>query len=498
MVLVVFGLVLSLISFVMTGATVQAAPVIGSASTVVRDVKGQLNRDWRTVVIHDDVHQDELIKTGESSAARLVFADRTDFMIGAESEVVLDKFIYDATSNAGQLILRAKKGLMKFRTGSMSSRSYRIETPVATVGVRGTEFVIQVFEGGGSYIKVISGEVVVTDHRKRSLTVKPGETAIVFPETDSRAAGGPSLIAERDHVLSDQAREMISQIVFSESNTQTQLTAKGIQAASVSVSGNTIQLSAVATNGNSPIAVNPVKPAVQVKPAGGGPLQSVVPSPQVFVPPAVPSPQVFVPRGLPGRFFNGGFNSGLSGWTFRGRGSANIINDPGDPLNKVLQLTTGSPVSLEQLFEPLDGPFTLRFRRQFLGDRGELCVYIEPTDGGEDAAKSEEQSEPSCDDAALKRFVSTGAETSMQDASVDVLDDALLGLDELLLRIVFNADQGGVQVLLDDLALVPYVDDEPGSTEIPVPRSLGFMAAAIAVAGLAARRRRQRAKRGRR
>lgn len=470
-------LAVALFSFFIPGAPVQAAPVIGSASTVVRDVKGQLERNWREVVIHDDVHQDELIKTGSASAARLVFADHTDFMIGAESEVVLDKFIYDANSNSGQLILRATKGLMKFRTGSMSSRSYRIDTPVATVGVRGTEFVIQVFEGGGSYIKVISGEVVVTDHRNKSLSVKAGETAMVFPESDARAAAGPRLIAAGDFALSDQTREMIAQIVFSESTTQTQLTTQGQQAASFS--GNAIHLSAIANGGNSPIAVNPVKPAPQTKTGSSGPLQSLV-----------PSRQVFVPRGLPGSFFNSGFESGLSGWTFRGSGAAAVIPDPADPLNNVAQLTTGSPVSLEQTFEPLDEPFSIKFWRQFLSDKGELCVYVEPVAGESDGAKKD--AEPACDSGALATFASVGAELAMQEVSIDVLDEALYGLDQLLLRLVFTAEEGGVQVLLDDLRTVPYVEGEPGSTEIPLAPSIAFTAGTFIVAGLAARRRRRR------
>lgn len=473
-------LAVALFSFLMAGAPVQAAPVIGSASTVVRDVKGQLERNWREVVIHDDVHQDELIKTGSASAARLVFADRTDFMIGAESEVVLDKFIYDATSNSGQLVLRATKGLMKFRTGSMSSRSYRIDTPVATVGVRGTEFVLQVFEGGGSYIKVISGEVVVTDHRNKSLSVKAGETAIVFPESDARAAAGPRLIAAGDFALSDQTREMIAQIVFSESTTQTQLTTQGQQAASFS--GNTIQLSAIANGGNSPIAVNPVKPAPQIKTGSSGSLQSLV-----------PSRQVFVPRGLPGSFFNSGFDSGLSGWTFRGSGSVAVIPDPADSLNNVAQLTTGSPVSLEQTFEPLDEPFSIKFWRRFLSDKGVLCVYVEPVEGDAgESVSAKNDPEPACDSGALAAFASVGAELTMQEVSIDVLDEALYGLDQLLLRLVFTAEEGGVQVLLDDLTTVPYVEGEPGSTEVPLAPSIVFVAGTFIVAGLAARRRRRR------
>jgi hypothetical protein len=147
-----------------------AAPIIGSASTIVRDVHGMLASKWRTVIIDDSVHQDEVIRTGDSSAARLIFADRTDFMVGAKSEVTLDKFIYDPGSNSGQLLIRATKGLMKFRTGRMASRSYKLITPVATIGVRGTEFVVRVAEDGTTTVQVLSGEVIVVDNKGKTVS----------------------------------------------------------------------------------------------------------------------------------------------------------------------------------------------------------------------------------------------------------------------------------------------------------------------------------------
>ena len=48
-------------NFIQPIVTAQAAPVIGAATTVVRDVQGLLEQNWRVVVIDDSVHQDELI-----------------------------------------------------------------------------------------------------------------------------------------------------------------------------------------------------------------------------------------------------------------------------------------------------------------------------------------------------------------------------------------------------------------------------------------------------
>lgn len=442
--------------------TAQAAPVIGSATTVVRDVQGHLEQNWRVVVIDDSVHQDELIRTGPGSAARLIFADRTDFMIGSDSNVVLDKFIYDATSNSGQLVLRATKGLMKFRTGSMSSRSYRIDTPVATVGVRGTEFVVQVFEGGGTSINVISGEVMVTDHQQRSLSVMPGETAMVFPEGDPRAAGGPVLVAQDNFVLNTETREMISQIVFSESVNKTQLAATGKQAASVTMAGNAVQVNGIWGQNNPQVSVTPVR-------SRQPPLTNQFISPQSLL------VQNFnpLPKGLPGSLFNGGFDNGLSGWTVKGRGTASVITDPTDPQNRVLEFVSGSPVSIEQEFEPVGQPFEIHLRSLFLDLAGSIQVYL--------------------DDKVVGTFDAQPGEDDFVPIVVLIDDPAVYNKPKIILKILFNAPQSGTRVLLDDIALtVAQIEEKPA--DVPVLPGVVFSVSAIA--GLALLNRRRRWRRG--
>lgn len=466
----------ALIGFLALGLPVHAAPVIGTAPTVVRDVKGLLQQAWRVVIIDDNVHQDEVIKTGDDSAARLVFADRTDFMVGSNSEVILDKFIYDANANSGQLILRATKGLMKFRTGQMSSRSYRIDTPVATVGVRGTEFVIQILEGGATYIKVIEGEVVISDRNQATISIKPGETAVVYPPDDHRAGGGPILLEKSNFALNDETREMISQIVFSESNAQTQIAATGKQAASVLLNGQGFQVNPLAGQNNPSVGVKPVGAKPPQAPRQNNPQQhTLLPNSPFFQPP------------LPCILFIGGFDDCSSGLTFNGRGKAAVITDPFDPLNKVLQMTTGSPVEIEQSFEPPGGPFTVSFKRRFTTGEGELCVFVEEDDGAPPTGETR-----SCeDDNPLLRLAADGVDTAYVLETINVTDPALYLLDKLVLALLFEDEASGETILLDDFLIEPLIIDVEQPADVPLLPAAAFMAGGAAMLGLAARRQRR-------
>ena len=58
----------------------------------------------------------------------------------ARSEVRLDRFVYNPDRSTGQVTVEASRGVFRFVTGSQDPKSYAIKTPIATIGVRGTEF----------------------------------------------------------------------------------------------------------------------------------------------------------------------------------------------------------------------------------------------------------------------------------------------------------------------------------------------------------------------
>ena len=111
---------------------------IGNSNVVVKTVTGEIGDEKRVLQLNDDVYFNEAITTMEESATEITFLDGTKLTLGEDTEVVLDKFIYDPDPSNSQFVLSLSKGVMRFVSGSMPSEAYKIHTPVGTVGIRGS------------------------------------------------------------------------------------------------------------------------------------------------------------------------------------------------------------------------------------------------------------------------------------------------------------------------------------------------------------------------
>jgi len=60
-------------------------------------------------------------------------------MIGPNSDLVIDRFVYDPATGTGQLAMTATKGVMRYVGGRLSKleNAVTIHTSTATIGVRG-------------------------------------------------------------------------------------------------------------------------------------------------------------------------------------------------------------------------------------------------------------------------------------------------------------------------------------------------------------------------
>lgn len=130
-----------------------AAEGIGVAAVVVRDVTGSAGGAQRVLSVGTDVFQDETITTARESNAQLLFLDQTSLTIGPSSDVVLDRFVFDGNRRASDFAVQATRGALRFVSGSSKSESYKVRTPVATIGVRGT--IVDVFVRPGEAIVIL-------------------------------------------------------------------------------------------------------------------------------------------------------------------------------------------------------------------------------------------------------------------------------------------------------------------------------------------------------
>ncbi len=102
-------------------------------------------------------------------------------MVGAKSEVKLDRFVYDPNSGNGKVVMNAGKGVFRFVSGSQNSKSYQINTPVATIGVRGTVFTF-LNSGTQLFLTTSNGLVLVTIlPNGPTVEVPAGWSIVVYP-----------------------------------------------------------------------------------------------------------------------------------------------------------------------------------------------------------------------------------------------------------------------------------------------------------------------------
>lgn len=165
---------------------------VGNAAKVTRLVKATMGEEVRDIKMLADVYQNELIETGASSAAEIKFLDETKLSLGPNTKVVLDEFVFDPRPNKGKLILSATKGVFRFVSGKLSADAYKVKTPVATMGVRGTAFTVFIKDNGHTTVAVSDGEVRVANLEGLSVIVKPGLSTSVSPPDKSGKAAPPA------------------------------------------------------------------------------------------------------------------------------------------------------------------------------------------------------------------------------------------------------------------------------------------------------------------
>jgi len=127
---------------------------IGSASAVKNHVEGVVRGQTQPLSSGSAVYSNEVVRTGQDSIAELGFVDNTKLSVGPKSEMRLDKFVYNPNKGTGAVVVQATRGSYRFVTGVQDHESYKIKTPYATLGVRGTILEIVLVENKGKREKV--------------------------------------------------------------------------------------------------------------------------------------------------------------------------------------------------------------------------------------------------------------------------------------------------------------------------------------------------------
>jgi hypothetical protein len=169
-----------------------AQTAIGGASVVVNDVRGDTAGKRARITLGDRVFANQGVQTATQSMAKFVFLDDTNMTLGPDSRVKLDRFVFDPDGAGKNIAVTAAKGAFRFVSGKSPSEAYKVTTPHAHIGVRGTTYDVRV-ENGRTLVVLQEGAVNVclrNSARCRELN-QPGQSLVVT-DNDISAPAAPA------------------------------------------------------------------------------------------------------------------------------------------------------------------------------------------------------------------------------------------------------------------------------------------------------------------
>jgi hypothetical protein len=196
----------------LSAGTALAQTNIGSAIAIEREVSGSFGGQTRSLATGDGVVSNENIRTANASTAQLQFLDESKMTIGPTSSVVLDKFVYNPDHSARAGTVEMSIGAARWiGAAGKSDEPYKIQTPHAVIGVRGTEFDLLV-EIRQTIVTLRGGVVIVCLARMpgRCVTMTTPGTVVVVTLTDIRGPTptAPSPTQFADNCLSPIERRL--------------------------------------------------------------------------------------------------------------------------------------------------------------------------------------------------------------------------------------------------------------------------------------------------
>lgn len=132
---------------------IAATPALAADVGLVKVSKGsvqiQRGNDKLPAPVGAGIQANDVIVTGADGAAGVTFTDNSLVSVGPNSVFSIDKYSFDSTTYQGEFEGNLKQGRLAAISGKMvkqSPESMKIRTPSAIMGVRGTEFIVEVAE----------------------------------------------------------------------------------------------------------------------------------------------------------------------------------------------------------------------------------------------------------------------------------------------------------------------------------------------------------------
>lgn len=126
-----------------TDGTIGVVQNTAGSATVTRG-ENVLPATAGTMLLNGDT-----LGTGPDGSLGIILRDNSSLSLGPSSSLVLQDFLFSPSKGKFSLLVRLSKGTMAYLSGligKLAPEKARFETPTATIGIRGTHFVVNTGE----------------------------------------------------------------------------------------------------------------------------------------------------------------------------------------------------------------------------------------------------------------------------------------------------------------------------------------------------------------
>jgi hypothetical protein len=144
---------------IVTGIAVLGAAMLASVPAAANDI-AQIKVANGTVIVERGsqrlmavpgtrLQQADVVRTGINGSVGLTFTDNTIMSAGPNSVIELERYAFNSTTHEGRIDASVRTGTLSVVSGKIAKQSpeaMKVKTPATILGVRGTEFFVQVGE----------------------------------------------------------------------------------------------------------------------------------------------------------------------------------------------------------------------------------------------------------------------------------------------------------------------------------------------------------------
>jgi len=181
------------------GGQAAAQEAIGTVSRMQGKASGTHDGATEALNLKASVLLNEVVSTSEAARLEVTFTDGTQVMLGEKAVLTLNTFVFNPAAGSGTIKFGVV-GAFRFISGQASklaSSDVSVTTPVATLGIRGTEFWSGPIDNQALGVFLIEGAVSVSNAAGGQILSVPGQgTNIATPG----AAPGPVTFWPQDKV----------------------------------------------------------------------------------------------------------------------------------------------------------------------------------------------------------------------------------------------------------------------------------------------------------